>query len=123
MEYLDLSNNYICHLPYSFFNLRGLKYLYIFENDIPTLTYRISQMDSLRVLDASRNKIMYLPDLDNLKSLRKLKLDFNQLVELPRLPELEELSYTQDYIDNDLFTAIGLFYSCIKDNEYVGVCN
>ncbi|KAJ1509222.1 hypothetical protein HMI56_006897 [Coelomomyces lativittatus] len=86
LELLDLRGNFLNQLPNSFFQLIGLKVLYLGENCFESLPVEMETFKKLEFLDLSENKFKTLNDaswLSHLISLQVLDLRGNQLTSLP----------------------------------------
>ena len=97
LNYLDLSNNSIKTIPEELHNV-SLTELRLAGNQITELPVGLcvgNLAESLKTLDISRNKLMFLPrTFPNLKNLVQLKLDCNELEVLPRqFGKLKNLKY------------------------------
>jgi len=84
-------------LPESICQLKNLKKLILYRNDITTIPKCIENLKNLEELDFNLNKLTSIPkEISNLTKLRVLSLDGNKLETLPEefgeLTKLEELS-------------------------------
>ncbi|MHA1821994.1 MAG: leucine-rich repeat domain-containing protein [Promethearchaeota archaeon] len=92
-------------IPESIENLKHLKVLNLWMNELDSLPDTIGGLESLEVLDLDTNKLSKLPDsIGSLKNLRVLDLDTNQLKTLPstisNLKNLKELSLSWNNFTN-----------------------
>lgn len=85
VEYLNLSNCYLDHLPDFVLEYKNLKTLNISGNQIHSLPKEIKQLKQLEFVDWSGNELSGKKlKTPKLKQVKKLKLEHNDLSSLPR---------------------------------------
>lgn len=85
IQNLDLSNNYLNHLPSNFGTLTSLKILNLAINRFKALPIEVLSLINLKSLRLDTNQIEGLPvNLGNLNKLEFLQLSGNRLEALPR---------------------------------------
>jgi len=112
LEALDLSYDYgefptgrqMRFIPKQVFELRQLKSLSIYNNQISEIPAAIQNLTDLEFLDLSSNQILSLPDeLFKLKQLKYLDFTSNQIYEIPaaiqNLSDLEFLDLSINSVD------------------------
>jgi len=81
---LDASEIGLTYIPKGICNLKNLKELWLYENQIKTLPKNIGNLDNLEELYLWGNQIKTLPkNIGNLKKLRTLNLNDNQIKTIP----------------------------------------
>ncbi|XP_063728261.1 E3 ubiquitin-protein ligase LRSAM1-like [Symsagittifera roscoffensis] len=103
---LDLSNNGLKSICNNMCNLKSLMELDLSCNKLDWLP-DLSNMRSLQVLSIKDNRFMTLPEtIPNLKSLRKLDISQNNIIELPKtfaqLLRLKTFEYDKNPIESKL---------------------
>ena len=84
LKTIHLYKNELTALPDSFGNLHALRYLDLGRNQLAALPDSFGNLHALRYLDLGRNQLAALPDsFGNLHALQTLHLSENQLVALP----------------------------------------
>lgn len=111
---IHLSGLNLAEIPAEVFDFPYLEALYVDDNQIRTVSPKISQLKNLRIFNAARNKLKSIPkEILSLKSLEYLNLAHNELVEMPQeihsFKELRELR-----IDNNNLTDMDLDMSKIN---------
>lgn len=103
LEYLDLSGNNIVEMTLNLFDLNSLKNLFITNNKILEIPSDIGKLTNLEYLRLNSNQIPAIPiEMKNLSSLIELALSGNKIPEIPveicNLPNLEILGLSSNKI-------------------------
>ena len=94
---LNLASAKLAQVPQGIGSLQKLRYAFLQDNDLQTLTKELFECDHLKYLDLSNNQLREIPpQIQQLKNLKTLILSHNQLKSLPQeiglLPHLEILT-------------------------------
>lgn len=93
LKELKFSGNRKCEFPAWLFSLKRLKYLYMINDGMQTLSKQIRNLTNLTLLNLSKNNLQQLPDeIVNLKKLRLIDVSHNQLKSLPNLRQIPALA-------------------------------
>lgn len=88
IEQLNLYNNQLFSISSKISKLKNLKELDLYRNNLVELPHQITTLKNLEILAISHNKLDKLPqEIINLKSLKTLFSHHNLLKTLPELPE------------------------------------
>lgn len=94
VEELEAKNEYLKHLPDTFFSLTTLKKLDLSHNKLETLNESISKLKNLSTLEVSNNALTHLPSsLNSLDNLEQLQIQYNLLKKLPAMEKLLKLDF------------------------------
>ena len=81
---LSIHNNQLKELPKSFTNLEYLEYLDLSWNNFERMPDELFKLSSLKNINLCGNKISLIPkEISNQKNLRNLDLSYNQIQEIP----------------------------------------
>ncbi len=86
LQHLELQNNQLVSFPSSTWSTPSLLHLNVANNRIAQLPACIGGLRTLEVLFCQSNNLSSLPDLSQLSSLKFLDASQNQLTDFPRLP-------------------------------------
>ena len=108
---LDISFNYFTQLPPEVGNLKALKKLLAFNNNLKQLPPQIGALEQLEKLNVDQNRLTSLPpEIGNLKAVKNLSANSNTLTSLPQeignLEALTRLDVCQNHLC-ELPAAIG----------------
>lgn len=110
LEVLNLLNNDIVDIPDCIGNLKNLRKLNLFLNSVKSIPDTIGKLELLEYLDLGslfsekKNSLDNLPkSIENLKSLKRLNLEYNDLKVLPKgicnLTKLENLDVSKNKLE------------------------
>eukprot|EP00924_Labyrinthula_sp_SR-Ha-C_P009426 maker-scaffold_2-snap-gene-23.4-mRNA-1 protein AED:0.36 eAED:0.36 QI:0/0/0/0.33/1/1/3/0/1343 len=125
LEEINLSYNYLKHIPNSLKNLVHLKKLDLSFNCIEQLGLTMCNLKELLYLKLSNNKLVQLPAaMNNLKKIRELYLSSNELEEIPEtlceINSLEVLDLASNKLEKlplKLYSLPNLVRLNIVDNK------
>jgi Leucine-rich repeat (LRR) protein len=90
---LDLSRNHLTQIPDKVFEIKELKVLKLFGNQLDSVSSRIGELVNLEELYIGKNNLTTLPkEIGQLKNLKILSLQYNEIDSLPNeIGDLEKL--------------------------------
>ncbi|HEX8738132.1 MAG TPA: COR domain-containing protein [Pyrinomonadaceae bacterium] len=105
-ETLELQKMDLTNLPKALFQLKNLRSLWLFDNQLSELPKEIGELEKLEILSLFNNKLVELPDeISKLKNLWGIALEENQLNEIPKgLLELKNLE--EIHLGNNQITSL-----------------
>eukprot|EP01080_Neovahlkampfia_damariscottae_P000888 gene888-9799_t len=104
LKTLELNENTISEIPEGIDKLQDLEELQLYANDICVLPNSFSKLTSLTCLDLSANSFIEFPNIFELKTLKTLALQDNQIKEIPKeikfLQNLKTIELNENGIKN-----------------------